>query len=539
MSNAAWMGSKYNFIKVPKKLVLERSSYEGLDSDAIFLYGYLFTKSQQSYSNKQYHDSYGVYVVDNFRQLFNWGKDLTYNKLKILEKLDLIKIRTSLKNNTRRVYVQDFNSDAPVTKYFSSQSVYNLQFFSIPSSLFFKEGFSNLSTDAVLLYGVLLEFLSISKLSTDGSYYDSELDAFYLTKDHAFFVDLFGWSARKYARVQQSLVESSLIIINRTGKGQRNRIYPVDFLSLTDTFKPVDNNLSDVNCHIDESDLPKSDTQNTELDMDLPKSGKGFTIAGQGICQNPASDLPKSGKGFAITGQGICQNPPRDLPKSDTNRLIFNSLSISNLNISNHIEELKNDSIGYINYFINSRNELKRLETKVKSDHTEALYFYMLDNLYAENLSKDQIELFIEYQMNFTDNYENIQDTIDNLKFDESGFNNAWINYYDDANRLLSKTKEILFKTYSKDPSVLMMFKNLGVNDVTTIKNLLKMSPDQLIGAVARVHNYFDFTKNVISNLDAFILKTLINVSSKAISFDNYYDYSQNLIHLIEQPKYD
>ena len=80
------------------------------------------------------------------------------------------------------------------------------------------------------------------------------------------------------------------------------------------------------------------------------------------------------------------------------------------------------------------------------------------------------------------------------------------------------------------------MFKNLGVNETTAIKNLLKLSPDQLIGAVARVHKYFDFTKNVISNLDAFLLKTLINVASNSISFENYYDYSHNLIHLIEQP---
>ena len=535
MSNVTWFGSKYDYIKIPKKLVLERSSYEGLDSDAIFLYGYLFTKTQQSYGNKQYHDSYGVYVVDNFKQLFNWGKDLTANRLKKLEKLGLIKIRLSSRNHARRVYVQDFNSDAPVTKYFSSQSVYNLQFFSVPTSLFFNIDFLNLSTDAVLLYGVLLDFLSMSKMDIGASYYDSELDAYFLTKDHSYFINLFGWSPRKYARIQKSLTDNSLILVTRVGKTQRNRIYPIDVLSLllqnkegiTQEDTPKTRNQNDINeviCQNDVSDLPKSDNQNDTNEV---------------ICQNDVSDLPKSDNRFAKIRQVICQNPPSDLPKSDTNRLIFNNLSFNNLILSNHINELRFDPIRYLNHFIQARKDFYHYDSKFKKDHTEALYFYMLDNIFANDISDEIIDLFTEYQLNFNDNLRHLESIVDIYRFDDTPFNNAWARYYDEAKRLLSKTKDILFKIYKKDPSITILLKKYNTDELTTLKNILKMNPDRIIEAISRVHNYFDFTNNTINNYDAFIIKTLIKDSSEIITVDDYYDYSNNLAFLLEKPKKD
>lgn len=517
MSNVTWFGSKYDYIKIPKKLVLERSSYEGLDSDAIFLYGYLFTKTQQSYGNKQYHDSYGVYVVDNFKQLFNWGKDLTANRIKKLEKLGLIKIRLSSRNHARRVYVQDFNSDAPVTKYFSSQSVYNLQFFSVPTSLFFNIDLLNLSTDAVLLYGVLLDFLSMSKMDIGASYYDSELDAYFLTKDHSYFINLFGWSSAKYSRIQKSLVENSLIVVDRVGKTQRNRIYPIDILSFTSIKNDKEKTEKEVIYQINDSDLSKSAYQNSEE----------FT------------DLSKSDEGFIKTRQVIYHNPPSDLSKPATNRLIFNNLSFNNLILSNHINELRLDPIRYLNHFIQARKDFYHYDSKFKKDHTEALYFYMLDNIFANDISDEIIDLFTEYQLNFNDNLRHLESIVDIYRFDDTPFNNAWARYYDEAKRLLSKTKDILFKIYKNDPSITILLKKYNTDELTTLKNILKMNPDRIIEAISRVHNYFDFTNNTINNYDAFIIKTLIKDSSEIITVDDYYDYSNNLAFLLEKPKKD
>ena len=479
-------GNKYAYIQMPS-LILNRKD---MDMDAKFLYAYLFTTGFLSFS-KNFKDKNGIYVYVSFLKLFNWRKELIKSKLALLEELKLIKIvPASNKYLKSKVYIYDFD-DTEITEYFSPNSIQRSSFLMIPFAFAFENRFMGISTDAMILYALYIDYKNLSIRNADFIDKDNNVFVKYSFEDAS--RDL-NWSRTKFYRVNLLLKEFGLIDVKQAGNGQVNRIYPKDYLfSKTIIDTKLDKSLSeDINSNPSLSDVSKTDVSKTDIDntVNHPLNKQMF--------QKQTPDVSKTDVSKV------------DVSKVDTNNpefCISRSLIISN-SINQIILRLIDDN------FSLSEDKLK-LSDKIKLDNE--LSDLLLNSL--DSIEEDTLFNFIDFQINFNELYEYYLNALDQCINHEDLMIRSKKFEFDIALSTLEGVKAILIGIYTNDPSVTQLISNCKYLPLNIKRNFLKLRSNDFELIITRVQNYIfnDGAQRVIENLPAFLLKTMNNHASSII----------------------
>ena len=110
--------------------------------------------------------------------------------------------------------------------YYHSRNSEQFSFFRIPKALFSDASFCNLSTDAKLLYGMMLDRMELSRKSG----WVDESDRVYIYYTYAAIQAQLGCSHNKPTKLLRELEEQGLIRRVRQGLGKPDRIYVMNFL---------------------------------------------------------------------------------------------------------------------------------------------------------------------------------------------------------------------------------------------------------------------------------------------------------------------
>ena len=149
-------------------------------------------------------------------------------------------------------------------------------FYQVPKQLFTDERFANLSTDAKLLYGILLDRMSLSV--RNGWYDENEEVYLYFTVKQV--EELLHFSHEKVGRLYAELERFRMIERKRQGQGKATRIYVKRFttdIRKTD-FKTSENRKSgnpksrsqDI-CFSDASNTNKNHTEMSDTDLSIQR----------------------------------------------------------------------------------------------------------------------------------------------------------------------------------------------------------------------------------------------------------------------------
>jgi hypothetical protein len=489
-TSSTFCGNKYNFIQMPNAIRVRKD----LDIETKFLYAYLFTTSNLSFNNSLCDDG-GVYVFVNFRELFNWKKELIKSRLDQLEKANLIHIEHSIHPRQKsKVYVFDFDN-TPIQEYFTPESIQRFSFLRIPFDLAFDSRFLGITTDAMVLYAFYIDLKTLS--SKNNNFWDSENKVFieFSSEDAK---NLLGWSRTKFWRVNEFLKTFNLIEVKRSGNGQNNRVYPKDYLF---TKKPgVCNDKEKQMFQNNKADVSKTDIeisnneqmfQNNEADVsktDIEISNK------EQMFQNNEADVSFSD----VT--------KTDVSRTGTNKTYSSSFSKLTTSINTSVNQilvnLVEDNFAY-------ENKMKKSDRLKLEDQ---LCLKILDN--NKDLDEENLLKFIDFQMSLTDRLESLQTAYEvcssRNEFGNAHLHSTNIQFYENM-------RAVLYAVYSDNEEMNKLIKNCHLNPINVRKNLLKLKPEHFEKIAERLVKYvYDIamTGDEITNLPAFLIKTLNNEST-------------------------
>ena len=126
--------------------------------------------------------------------------------------------------------------------YFYGNEAEQYQFYMIPQLLFTDKKFKKISTDAKVLYSLLLDRTGLSFVNKDRFTDDDGRTYIYFTRDTA--MEMLGCSKDKSAAIFKELDEIGLIERKRQGLGKPDKIYVKHFnriIEKTEDFQEVGN----------------------------------------------------------------------------------------------------------------------------------------------------------------------------------------------------------------------------------------------------------------------------------------------------------
>ena len=119
-------------------------------------------------------------------------------------------------------------SDWRSFEYFYGPQSEQFSFYRIPKLLFADEAFENLSIQAVVLYGMLLDRMS---LSAKNGWLDDE-NRVYVVFSIAEIMEKFRCANKKAGQFLSELEDAGLIVKKRRGQGKTNLIYVKNFINI-------------------------------------------------------------------------------------------------------------------------------------------------------------------------------------------------------------------------------------------------------------------------------------------------------------------
>jgi hypothetical protein len=146
--------------------------------------------------------------------------------------------------------------------YFYGDQADQFSFYRIPKVLFTDENFQDISTEAKVLYGILLDRMSLSQKNG----WLDESGRVYIIFTLEEIMASIGCAVQKAAKLLSELDDKSgLIERKRQGLGKPNVIYVKNFISYPDSKIKNYENQSSRNMKIEVQELPKSKCSNTDL----------------------------------------------------------------------------------------------------------------------------------------------------------------------------------------------------------------------------------------------------------------------------------
>ena len=166
--------------------------------------------------------------------------------------------------------------------YFKSQESEMLSFYRIPKLLFTNDYFADLDVSAKVLYGLMLERMS---LSLKNSWFDSENRAYiYFSQQDA--MELLNCKVNKVISLFKELDKFGLIERKKQGQGKPDVIYLKNFVQKSDEKKEVQN-------------LEKQKSESKEESSELGKTKfKTLEKPSSGTLQNQVQDLCKTNPNY-------------------------------------------------------------------------------------------------------------------------------------------------------------------------------------------------------------------------------------------------
>ena len=166
--------------------------------------------------------------------------------------------------------------------YFKSQESEMLSFYRIPKLLFTNDYFADLDVSAKVLYGLMLERMS---LSLKNSWFDSENRAYiYFSQQDA--MELLNCKVNKVISLFKELDKFGLIERKKQGQGKPDVIYLKNFVQRSDEKKEVQN-------------LEKQKSESKEESSELGKTKfKTLEKPSSGTLQNQVQDLCKTNPNY-------------------------------------------------------------------------------------------------------------------------------------------------------------------------------------------------------------------------------------------------
>ena len=166
--------------------------------------------------------------------------------------------------------------------YFKSQESEMLSFYRIPKLLFTNDYFADLDVSAKVLYGLMLERMS---LSLKNSWFDSENRAYiYFSQQDA--MELLNCKVNKVISLFKELDKFGLIERKKQGQGKPDVIYLKNFVQKSDEKKEVQN-----------LEKPKSESKEDSSELGKTKF-KTLEKPSSGTLQNQVQDLCKTNPNY-------------------------------------------------------------------------------------------------------------------------------------------------------------------------------------------------------------------------------------------------
>ena len=166
--------------------------------------------------------------------------------------------------------------------YFKSQESEMLSFYRIPKLLFTNDYFADLDVSAKVLYGLMLERMS---LSLKNSWFDSENRAYiYFSQQDA--MELLNCKVNKVISLFKELDKFGLIERKKQGQGKPDVIYLKNFVQKPDEKKEVQN-----------LEKPKSESKEESSELGKTKF-KTLEKPSSGTLQNQVQDLCKTNPNY-------------------------------------------------------------------------------------------------------------------------------------------------------------------------------------------------------------------------------------------------
>ena len=164
------------------------------------------------------------------------------------------------------MYQKDSQRDGTVAKvtldYFYGDQAEQFSFYRIPKVLFTEERFRGISAESKVLYGILLDRMSLSR--KNGWLDDDDRVYIIFTLDEV--MSSIGCAVQKAAKLLSELDEKSgLIERKRQGLGKPNVIYVKNFIGGSESKIKNYENQSSGTVKIEVQELPKSKGSNTDL----------------------------------------------------------------------------------------------------------------------------------------------------------------------------------------------------------------------------------------------------------------------------------
>lgn len=225
---------KFSFYRLPKALCLKQE-FKNLSSDAKLLYTLLLDRMALSIKNNWVDKDNHVYVIYKVEKAsymlhcsLRKGKDLFAE----LEKFGLIQRKKQGFGKPYLIYIMEFlqNDNAEQNTnlkydYYSLEDAKKFSFYRIPQVLF-ENDFQSISTNAKLLFSILLDRL---QLSFNHHWKDNENHT-YIQMTVEEVSELFGCCEKTSRKLFAELVKAKLIYREKQGLGKPTAIYIMDFI---------------------------------------------------------------------------------------------------------------------------------------------------------------------------------------------------------------------------------------------------------------------------------------------------------------------
>lgn len=236
---------QFTFYRLPKVLCTEKE-FETLSTDAKLLYGLLLDRLTLSIKNNWVdldNHAYVYYKAETVCNILHCSLRKAKGLFQELENIGLIKRKKQGFGKPSMIYVMSFTHDIEVKQeqslkydYYSLEDAKQFSFYRVPLLLFENLHFQSLSTDAKLLYGILLDRL---QLSVRCQWVDEENHTYiyFKTEDAE---KLLGCCEKKSRQLFIELEQAELIQRRKQGFGKPAAIYVMNFIEQAqDMVEPV------------------------------------------------------------------------------------------------------------------------------------------------------------------------------------------------------------------------------------------------------------------------------------------------------------
>ncbi len=314
-----------------------------------------------------------------------------------------------------------------VLEYFYGKEAEQFSFYRIPKALFTDDSFKNLSSDAKVLYGILLDRMG---LSLKNGWLDDENRVFiYFTIEN--IMETMNWGNKKSIKVLAELDSKKgigLIEKKRQGLGRPSKIYVKSFI--VDKF--VDNSVENL------------ETESKNSEKDTPEMSKGNFKK----CQNDTSrDVEKK---------------LQEMSKGHSNNTDINKTNINDTDVNN------------INPILSDETELK-LAKKIELIRDDRLDGYEInselkDYKFYEKLIKKNIE-YDYYRDNFPTKFKTV-DSIFNIMLDVCTTKDTYINV-NGSSKLAEIVKSVFLKIEQEHIDYILETLDKNPSDIRNIRSYL------------------------------------------------------------------